>query len=64
MESKFKDIDHIHLIKSQLKIGQLTYDEAKAQCLPYIKSMEEKAAVIAKELGKTPPKFSFSKLMR
>jgi len=59
-----KPIDHVHRIRHMFKLGQISYDEAKLLALPFIKEMEVAAEKVAKEFGRTPPKFSFTSLMR
>ena len=59
-----KPIDKIHNIRHLLKVGHISFDEAKVLALPIIREMEVVAEKVAKEFGKKPPKFSFIGLMR
>jgi hypothetical protein len=54
----------IATIRNDLKCGYLSYDEAKEKASYFIDIMNTKAKEVAKKYGKTPPKFSFSALMR
>ena len=51
-------------IRWQMACGGLSYDEAKEKAQPIIDEMNEVSARIAREYGKKPGKFTFSKLMR
>lgn len=55
------EINHIGLM---LKLGHISYDEAKTLALPFIKDLEKSAEKVARQYGRTPPKFSFTSLMR
>lgn len=59
-----KPIEKIYEIKLMLKIGQISFDEAKSLTLLFIKEMETKAEKVARKFNKKPPKFSFTSLMR
>jgi hypothetical protein len=47
-----------------LKLGHISYEEAKRQASPLIKELEKEAEVVAREFGEKPPKFNFTNLMR
>jgi len=64
MNKNTRPIDKILDIKLRLKVGQISFDEAKALALPLIKEMEMSAEEVAKKFRRTPPKFSFTSLIR
>ena len=64
MNKNTRPIDKIHDIKLKLKVGQISFDEAKILALPLIKEMEKSAENVAKQFGRTAPKFSFTSLIR
>ena len=54
----------LYEIKMKLLSGLLSYDEAKTQAAPYIDSLNEKGAAIAKKHGRRFVKTTFSIQMR
>lgn len=51
-------------IKNDLKVGSITYEQAKLLSKPVIDSINEDIAVIAKKNNRKPYKLNFSGLMR
>lgn len=60
----YTNLNSLNEIKYKLKIGVITYDEAKKRALPYIKAMNDKATEIAKRHGVKPKKITFTGFMR
>lgn len=46
------------------KFSQVTYDEAKAQCEPLLKEVNERIIILAKKHGQKPFKITFTSLLR
>ena len=59
-----RPMDKIEEIRAMFKAGQLSFDEAKTLALPLIQEIEASAEKVAERFGRTPPKFSFTALMR
>lgn len=46
---EMKPIDHVRAIVYKMRVGALTYDEAKAEAQPYIDAMNKRMKELAKE---------------
>lgn len=53
-----------HLAKAKLRVGAITYDEAKKQVQPYIDAVNEGAKRIAKEFGGSYRKVTVTGFLR
>lgn len=57
-------LNALNEIKYKLKIGVISYDEAKQRAAPLIYAMNEKSKEIAKRHGVKPKKITFAGFMR
>ena len=51
-------------IRDRLMLGQITYDEAKAEAEPIIADINKTAVELAKKYGMKPQLVSFQSIMR
>ena len=56
--------EELNNIKMWLRLGAITYDDAKERAKPHIDALNEKSAEIAKKYKMKPRKVSFSAFMR
>lgn len=59
-----KAMEVAHEARYKMKIGAISYDEAKALIQPYITLVNEGAVRIAKEYGTSPRKVSVTGFLR
>lgn len=57
-------LNALNEIKYKLKIGVISYDEAKQRATPFLNAMNEKSKEIAKRHGVKPKKITFAGFMR
>lgn len=60
----YTHVNALNEIKYKLKVGAITYDQAKERAVPHIKAMNDKAQEIAKRHGVKPKKITFAGFMR
>lgn len=63
-ETAIDNREKIATIRRKMVNGDISYEQAKLDAEPVIKSINEKSAEIAKKYGKKPSKVSFAAIMR
>ena len=62
METKYRNF--FTELKARFMLGKITYDEAKAEALPYLSEMNTRGQAIATKYNKKFRPFSFAGLFR
>lgn len=63
-EQAMKNRERLGDIKARLSVGDISYDQAKAEAEPIIAEINKKAVELGKKYGVKPQLVSFAALMR